>query len=444
MALSTTAAAAAAAAAAEANDAKLNRLVAAQLQKTKMCAIHQRGICRDPNCRFAHSPDELRSAPDLTKTAICRMFTRGQCRNSTCKFAHGEQELRVTPSVYKTQLCNFHSRGHCKKGNRCRHAHGEDELRSFLAQQAAASPSRTATPAFSTVSDDSQSTATTNHLTISDDFDSYDSMDTSFDRASQDLRAFMSAPATCWSPVGPSPPSPEWWAAYLAAGGPSPSHVATPPHANMYSALDRQATPDKVVPPFPRGIPARTGSPETAEPMKVALSPSNAPDFSAPSPLANPALPRPTPLPLGRVASHEDMNLLTSVQFAWATQAKMDYELAAAQLKVQELQAKRQLYTAAQFAATANGLALPGAEGHFDSIMQNLRPSSRPASPAEMVQAAMLQGRNGTPTPPGLEQPAGRIEGGSGVLTSPREGPRAPLPWHPTDFSQKHSTAWVI
>jgi len=122
----------------ESQDPKLNRLVAAQLCKTKMCAMFARGSCTDPKCKFAHSTSELRHQPDLTKTAICRAFARGQCRDRNCKFAHGEQELRVTPSVYKTQLCNFFERGHCKKGDRCRHAHGATELRSF---QAAKGPS---------------------------------------------------------------------------------------------------------------------------------------------------------------------------------------------------------------------------------------------------------------------------------------------------------------
>lgn len=128
-------------------DAKLNHLVAAQLCKTKMCAMFARGSCNDPNCRFAHSRSELRSAPDLTKTAVCRAFTRGQCNDVRCKFAHGEQELRVTPSVYKTQLCNFFENGHCKKGDWCRHAHGVAELRSFEAAPGRAQAKAAATQA---------------------------------------------------------------------------------------------------------------------------------------------------------------------------------------------------------------------------------------------------------------------------------------------------------
>lgn len=127
-------------------DPKLNHLVAAQLCKTKMCAMFTRGQCRDEACRFAHSRMELRSAPDLTKTAMCRAFARGRCKDPACRFAHGEEELRVTPTVYKTQLCNFFERGRCKKGDRCRHAHGTSELRSFEARRAEKATPTPATP----------------------------------------------------------------------------------------------------------------------------------------------------------------------------------------------------------------------------------------------------------------------------------------------------------
>lgn len=84
-----------------------------------------------------------------------------------------------------------------------------------------------------------------------------------------------------------------------------------------------------------------------------------------------------------------------AAQMAWAAQANMDYELAAAQLKVQELQVKRQMYTAARFAATApanNGMQVVtgGQDGHFESIMNTLQKPSFPPSPVA------------TP-PPGLE-----------------------------------------
>mmetsp|Transcript_10643 Transcript_10643/g.13217 ORF Transcript_10643/g.13217 Transcript_10643/m.13217 type:complete len:224 (+) Transcript_10643:1-672(+) len=103
--------------------------VVAQLVKTKMCIQFSRGHCASAACRFAHSAEELRPAPDLLKTAMCRAFARGSCTAAACRFAHSDAELRVSPSVYKTQLCNFFARGHCKKGDRCRHAHGWKELR---------------------------------------------------------------------------------------------------------------------------------------------------------------------------------------------------------------------------------------------------------------------------------------------------------------------------
>lgn len=462
-------------AAAEVNDGKLNRLVAAQLQKTKMCAMHQRGTCRDPKCRFAHDPAELRTAPDLTKTAICRMFTRGACRNSGCKFAHGEQELRVTPTVYKTQLCNFHMRGHCKKGNRCRHAHGEDELRSFLSQ-ASTSPPRTATPTFS---DDSPSSTNGDRppIAVGDDADlsPYRNSGVAHEAAdftSQDLVALMSAsPHGRWSPA--QGPTAEWWAAYLAAGGGAAGHnrtaAATPPPTNMlYPSVDAQPTPEKVVPPLPfaqRGNNlGRPGSPAITEPMKVALSPSNAAAFSTSSPLGNAVLPPPLGACLAGAGApaHEDVRQMAA-QMAWAEQAKMqaamqaklkakmDMEMAAAQLKVQEY--KRQLYTAAQFATTTanvNGLPMPGSqESHFESIMQTLQKvPSRPESPVDMVLLHHAAAARVATPPPGLEtmtQGSDASNGGSPVLGTPREVARPLQPWHPTDIShQKHGTAWVI
>lgn len=115
----------------ESGDATPNHLVVAQLSKTKMCIKYSKGSCKDSECRFAHSSEELREQPDLAKTAICRAFARGKCSNVDCKYAHGEAELRGSPTVYKTQLCNFFERGHCKKGDTCRHAHGKAELRNF-------------------------------------------------------------------------------------------------------------------------------------------------------------------------------------------------------------------------------------------------------------------------------------------------------------------------
>eukprot|EP00746_Dinoflagellata_sp_MGD_P167511 gnl/MRDRNA2_/MRDRNA2_98195_c0_seq1.p1 gnl/MRDRNA2_/MRDRNA2_98195_c0~~gnl/MRDRNA2_/MRDRNA2_98195_c0_seq1.p1 ORF type:complete len:456 (-),score=87.35 gnl/MRDRNA2_/MRDRNA2_98195_c0_seq1:587-1954(-) len=103
--------------------------VTAQLTKTKMCAFFSRGRCASTNCRYAHSPDELRILPNLQKTKLCRAFLQGHCSDENCPFAHGEEDLRVTEGIYKTQICNFFERGYCKKGDRCNHAHGHEDLR---------------------------------------------------------------------------------------------------------------------------------------------------------------------------------------------------------------------------------------------------------------------------------------------------------------------------
>merc|ERR1719326_2267502 len=82
-------------------------------------------------------------------------------------------------------------------------------------------------------------------------------------------------------------------------------------------------------------------------------------------------------------------------KLAWTEQAKMDFELAAAQLRVQELQAKRQLLN-----ACTSGLALgAGGESRFENIMQSVpKLPSRPASPTEL---------ESLPAPPGLEKSTG-------------------------------------
>jgi len=114
----------------EKNAAKLrDNAVTMQLSKTKMCAFFERGKCASVNCRYAHSPSELRLPPNLHKTKLCRAFLSGECNDENCVYAHGEADLRVTEGIYKTQICNFFERGYCKKGELCNHAHGAHDLR---------------------------------------------------------------------------------------------------------------------------------------------------------------------------------------------------------------------------------------------------------------------------------------------------------------------------
>lgn len=118
---------AAAAAAARARD----NAVTARLTKTKMCHFFERGKCASSDCRYAHSPTELRQQPNLEKTKLCKTWVQeGYCNDGeNCGFAHGDAELKVTEGIYKTQMCHFFERGRCLKGERCNHAHGKEDLR---------------------------------------------------------------------------------------------------------------------------------------------------------------------------------------------------------------------------------------------------------------------------------------------------------------------------
>lgn len=68
-----------------------------KLYKTKMCAFHLTGKCREGQyCTFAHNQEELRPAPDFSYTRLCPQLLRdGACRNpATCRFAHQQSERR--------------------------------------------------------------------------------------------------------------------------------------------------------------------------------------------------------------------------------------------------------------------------------------------------------------------------------------------------------------
>lgn len=403
---------------------ELNHLVAAQLCKTKMCAMFQRGACHDPQCRFAHNFDELRTAPDLTKTAICRMFARGQCRNSDCKFAHGEQELRVTPSVYKTQLCNFHSRGHCKKGKRCRHAHGDEELRSFQAQAAAqAKPQPESEPETEPRSPYYQ---------------------------------------------GLTPPSRSGTGFGGASGRLTPEKMsAKAKHAScdevgalLAGVLDEALLPRDAVPPLPT-LRSVTPAPDDTQPMKVALttdaqcilgSPPRQPSALSEVPSA-PRWPQMAPSaeqlpgsPLARsplfpgLVTHggDDLQALCLGYNDTATRAAEIVKRAEIDLLAAQIKAHQQMNMAAQFAAMA---AAAGQDSHFDSIMNTLRPQqAAPRNVQSTYAAPPMQ------PPPGLDQTnswGGGHDGGSSPA-SPQSLARDLQSWHPVDVNQEQSTAWVI
>ncbi|CAL1141597.1 unnamed protein product [Cladocopium goreaui] len=77
------------------------------LKFTQMCKYWHSKRCHMGNeCNFAHSSEELRSAPPLLKTKLCFQFTsRGQClKGAACNFAHGKEELQSMPVEARTPV----------------------------------------------------------------------------------------------------------------------------------------------------------------------------------------------------------------------------------------------------------------------------------------------------------------------------------------------------
>jgi len=65
--------------------------------KTIMCRYHMnKGCSRGDACQFAHSPEDLRVAPDLTRTKMCAaIIQKGRCEVPSCRFAHSRSQLRT-------------------------------------------------------------------------------------------------------------------------------------------------------------------------------------------------------------------------------------------------------------------------------------------------------------------------------------------------------------
>lgn len=102
-----------------------------QLQKTKLCRYHMKGLCKHgSDCRFAHGKDELVQPPNLQKTRMCPDFlANGVCNNPNCTFAHHESELKKVNICHKTAVCTWFLAGKCRNGEECDFAHGEHELK---------------------------------------------------------------------------------------------------------------------------------------------------------------------------------------------------------------------------------------------------------------------------------------------------------------------------
>ncbi|KAL8272434.1 hypothetical protein Esti_003724 [Eimeria stiedai] len=106
--------------------------------KTRVCPRLTTGSCHLGNkCSFAHSPEELRPAPNLDKTKLCPSVLHpgtpcpARLRGEGCRFAHSKAEIRHTTNMYKTNMCLKWIRGKCKKELQCNHAHGHQELKYY-------------------------------------------------------------------------------------------------------------------------------------------------------------------------------------------------------------------------------------------------------------------------------------------------------------------------
>jgi hypothetical protein len=102
-----------------------------QLQKTKLCKYHQKGVCKlGSNCCFAHSSAELVKPPNLQKTRMCpALLNTGRCNNPVCTFAHHDADLKQVNVCHKTMICKWYLAGKCRNGKECSFAHGDHELK---------------------------------------------------------------------------------------------------------------------------------------------------------------------------------------------------------------------------------------------------------------------------------------------------------------------------
>lgn len=102
-----------------------------QLNKTKMCKFHPRGLCtKGSQCPFAHDVRELQPLPDLSCSKLCMTLRKtGRCDNPRCSYAHQEAELQTSSTFYKTKICRYWRAGKCPLGLACSFAHSEGEIR---------------------------------------------------------------------------------------------------------------------------------------------------------------------------------------------------------------------------------------------------------------------------------------------------------------------------
>jgi len=111
------------------------------LFKTRMCSYFQAGHCVRRVCRFAHSEEELRHAPDWSKTVLCHFVRdRGYCRMENCKYAHTTTELREDGYGFdKSKGCFKPKKRRMPDQGQPQTAHGEGTLRASGSAAVAAS-----------------------------------------------------------------------------------------------------------------------------------------------------------------------------------------------------------------------------------------------------------------------------------------------------------------
>ena len=99
-----------------------NNMMKKQLFKTKVCRHFLSGRCKyGQGCTFAHNSTELHSRPDFRRTKVC---SKSDCRDSNCQYAHTSDEVRDAYDV----ICPAWLAGNCPNGLSCPLSHNLTHL----------------------------------------------------------------------------------------------------------------------------------------------------------------------------------------------------------------------------------------------------------------------------------------------------------------------------
>ncbi|KAF4667062.1 hypothetical protein FOL47_003788 [Perkinsus chesapeaki] len=100
-----------------------------QLYKTKVCRHYMRGSCRyGSRCTFAHQLSELGARPDFYKTKMC---ARRNCKDANCQYAHSPEELRSPFGNSSSQVCLGALDGSCTDPN-CKLSHNKTQAQESI------------------------------------------------------------------------------------------------------------------------------------------------------------------------------------------------------------------------------------------------------------------------------------------------------------------------